>query len=204
MFGKSRKFKNSFSEEINSCNENEIDGIVITLKRFEYFIKSLAQQIEDNNANVLEEIKGEGYEISSSIKSQFNNDSNLNYFLESILKSYLVSIYSYFEHILKEISNICDNNLKPTNRLKKPFNNYALKFNSFLKLEIITKLTEQDSLFQNILKYKKIRNDIVHNSGGTTFLNYKNSDDVIEFLDLVKEYLNIIIEDINEKYQLIE
>ena len=164
----------------------------------------MAQQIEDNNANVLEEIKGEGYEISSSIKSQFNNDSNLNYFLESILKSYLVSIYSYFEHILKEISNICDNNLKPTNRLKKPFNNYALKFNSFLKLEIITKLTEQDSLFQNILKYKKIRNDIVHNSGGTTFLNYKNSDDVIEFLDLVKEYLNIIIEDINEKYQLIE
>lgn len=204
MFGKSRKFKNSFSENINYFNENESDGIVITIKRFEYFIKSSTQQIEADNAKILKEIKGEDYDVAYSIKNQFNNDSNLNYFFENILKSYIVSIYSFFEHSLKEISNICDNNLKPRNRLKKPSGSYASKYNSFLKSEIITELSENELIFQSIMKYKKIRNDIVHNSGDTTFINYQNNDDILIFLDLVKRYLSIVIDRINEKYQLVE
>lgn len=222
MLGKPRSFKNSFSVEINDLNENEIDGIIITNKRFKYFIESVSQQIENDNKKILEEFQGEEYDVASSMLNQFHVDSNLNYFLDTILKSNLVAIYSNFENRLDEISEICKRNL-PKTKCTCEFKNGSIinKRNAFLKSEIIPKIDSLKSDFNQILIWNRIRNDIVHNNSITSKFNpesynhssliiehnkilFKNSNIIIEFLELTSKYLMNIIDYINEKYQLIE
>jgi hypothetical protein len=221
-FGKARHFKNEFSEEINSCNENESDGILITIRRFEYFIKSVSNQIESDNILIKNEINKEVFEVAISMRKQFNIDSNLNYFLDNILKSNLVGIYSYFEHTLKNISKICESNISTTKTLAS-FKNGSLinRYNSFLIDQVIPLLSNENQSFERILVWNKLRNDIVHQNSFIEKFNPKDlvhnslliqedtfqflkSDIIIEFLHEIESYLFKIIKLLNEKYDLIE
>lgn len=226
-FGKARHFKNQFSEELNYCNENDIDGIIITIRRFEYFIKSLTKKIENDNKLIQIEIsKEQDANIAFDIQRQFNVDTNLNYFLDNILKSNLVGIYSYFEHILKRICEICESNLKTAKALKsykKKSNSgsYTNKYNLFLTDQIIPLLSKESGNFNRILIWNELRNDIVHRNSSIERFNPQNlkhvslivventfrflkSDIILEFLSEIENYLNQIINLINERYDLIE
>lgn len=221
-FGKARHFKNSFSEQLNYLNENEIDGILITIRRFDYFIKSITKQIESENKLIHDEISKEDTEVAILMQKQFNITTNLNYFLDNVLKSNLVGIYSYFEHILKNISKICEANLNTPKTLES-FKSGALisQYNSFLIEQVIPSLAKEDVHFKRILVWNKLRNDIVHQNSiierfnpkdlthdsllvkGNTF-RFLKSDIILEFLTEIEEYLNKIIILINEKHNLIE
>jgi hypothetical protein len=222
MFGKSREFRNKFSEEINALNEDENDGIYITNKRFQYFIDSLTNQIETNNNEILKEIEEEDSDVRISMLSQFDVDSNLNYFSDTILKSILVAIYSNFENRLDKISEICEENLV----LKKGIKDFKKgsiinKRNDFLKSEVIPEVSSLKSDFDKILVWNQIRNDIVHNNSMVDRFNPDKFDHpslivkydriilkdrivILEFLNLTSKYLMNIIDEINKRYDLIE
>ncbi|MDV7139478.1 hypothetical protein R3X28_11355 [Maribacter sp. TH_r10] len=221
-FGKARHFKNSFSEQLNSCNENEVDGIIITIRRFKYFIESISEQIDKDNKAIQIDLSNEDTEVALDMRMQFNIDSNLNYFLDNILKSNLVGIYSYFEYTLKKISKICESNLNPRKTLGS-YKSGALinRYNSFLIDQVIPLLSAENAHFEKILVWNQLRNDIVHQNSIIERFNpqdlkhssllikrdsfqFLKSDIILDFLFEIESYLYIIITLINKKHDLIE
>lgn len=207
-FGKPRIFTNEFSEELNGCYENECDGVLISIARFKYFQKSVIAKIESDNKIILSNLNNEEYEVANSMRNQFDNSTKLDFFIEHILKSNIVAIYSYFEFKVGEISTICEKNIHPKKKIKSfTKGSYIEKYNSFLISEIIPDLTVDNSLFKELSSWTEIRNGIVHNNSTlktkNNILRFKNGDDIIKLLDIIEEYLNIIISLINSKYDLI-
>lgn len=226
-FGKPRNFKDDFSLELNYCYENESDGVFISISRFKYFQKSLIEKIESDNQLILEELKKEDHEVARSMHNQPDVSSKLDFFIEQILKSNVVAIYSYFEFKLGEISLICEKNKTNSRKIKcfekkegKPVS-IIQKYNSFLISEIIPNLIHHNSLFKDFLYWNKIRNSIVHNNSTVKETNTKNlsfstletkngiirfnnGDDILELLDKIEEYLDTIVSLINSEYRLIK
>jgi len=97
-----RTFLNPFSIELNDCNENDEDGVYITVKRFEQFICNLEKKIGEDNGRILIEIQKEESDIAISMLNQLDVSNSIHYFNDTILKSFVVSIYSFFEYKLQE------------------------------------------------------------------------------------------------------
>lgn len=224
-FGKPRIFTSAFSLELNGCYENESDGVSISILRFKYFQKSLIEKIESDNQLILAELKNEDYKVARSIRNQIDVSSKLDFFIEQILKSNVVAIYSYFEFKLSEISTICEKNIHPKkkiNQFKKEGRGSLIeKYCSFLISEIVPELSNYNSLFEALLTWKDIRVDIVHynsnveksNPVSSSFsalkteygiITFKNGDDIFGLLDQIEKYLDTIVNLINNKYQLIK
>lgn len=224
-FGKQRIFINDFSIQLNECNENDSDGISISILRFKYFQKALIEKIESDNKLILAELKNENYQVAESMRNEFDINSKLDFFIDQIIKSNVVAIYSYFEYKLGEISTICEKNknCKKIESFKK-INNETVsiiqKYNAFLISEIIPELSNHNSLFEYLLTWKDIRVDIVHYNSNVEksnpinssfsnlkteygFIRFKNGDDIINFIDKIEEYLNTIVRLINSNYNLI-
>ena len=220
-FGKSRHFVNEFSEELNFTYENESDGILITSLRFKYFTNSITKQIGKENDAILKEVQKEEPDVRLNMIGQFHYDSSLNYFTDNVLKSNLVSIYSFFEHSLIRIAKICESHntvTKPLIKFKK--GSYIYKSHTFLKTQIIPNLDKQN-LFEKIEFYNKIRNDIVHHNSELLNFNHllfshealeiKNKtihlldkSFVLDFLELITSYLRNLIKELNDKYSLVK
>jgi hypothetical protein len=220
-FARPRNFESDFSLELNGCYENESDGVFISISRFKYFQKSLIEKIESDNQLILAELKNEDYEVARSMRNQTDVSFKLDFFIEQILKSNVVAIYSYFEFKLSEISTICEKNIHPKkkiNQFKK--GSYIEKYNLFLS-EIIPDLIDHSSIFQEILTWKDIRVDIVHYNSNVEKTNpenlsfstletengiirFNNGDDILDLLDKIKKYLGAIVSLINSKYGLIK
>lgn len=208
-FGKPRNFEGDFSLELNDCYENESDGVFISISRFKYFQKSLIEKIESDNQLILAELKNEDYEVARSIRNQFDVSSKLDFFIEQILKSNVVGIYSYFEFKLGEISLICKKNKANSKKMEcfekkggKPVS-IIQKYNSFLISEIIPDLRHHNSLFKDFLYWNKIRNSIVHNNSALKtengIIGFNNGDDILDLLDKIEKYLDTIVSLINSK-----
>jgi hypothetical protein len=221
-FGKRRNFEGDFSLELNGCYESESDGVFISILRFKYFQKSLIEKIESDNQLIINELKNEDYEVARSMRNQFDVSSKLDFFIEQILKSNVVAIYSYFEFKLGNVSSICETNIHPKKKMKSfTKGSYIEKYNSFLISEIIPDLIDHSSIFQKILTWKDIRVDIVHfnsniektNPENLSFstlktengiIRFNNGDDILDLLDKIEKYLDTIVSLINSKYELIK
>lgn len=224
-FGKPRIFTSAFSLELNGCYENESDGVSISILRFKYFQKSLIEKIESDNQLIFAKLKNEDYEVARSMRNQIDVSSKLDFFIEQILKSNVVAIYSYFEFKLSEISTICEKNIHPKkkiNQFKKEGRGSLIeKYCSFLISEIVPELSNYNSLFEALLTWKDIRVDIVHfnsnaektNPENLSFstlktengiIRFNNGDDILDLLDKIEEYLGAIVSLINSKYGLIK
>lgn len=222
-----RHFKTPFSMDLNECNENDFDGVFYTIIRFEQFIITLKKKIDSDNQEILDKLKNEE-DINSLNISPFELTNCLDYFSDNLLKSFIVSIYSYFEHKLEQISEISQHHLSTAKKIKDYKRNSdgkgasdIEKFNSYLKFEIIPDLHQHDLIFQEILKWKDLRKRIVHNNsfvdknsvGIDSFSSIKiendyikitDEHDLLQFLKLIDKYLNAIFALINTKYDLIE
>lgn len=204
-FAKPRNFEGDFSLELNGCYENESDGVSISILRFKYFQKSLIEKIELDNHLILEELKNEDYDVARSMRSQPDVSFKLDFFIEQILKSNVVAIYSYFEFKLGEISLICEKNNANYRKIECFKKNEGKtvsiiqKYNSFLS-EVIPDLIDHSPIFQEILTWKDIRNGIVHDN---STLKTEN-DDILDLLNKIEKYLDTIVRLINSKHGLIK
>ena len=217
-----RNFINPFSNELNFCYENDEDGVYFTIRRFEQFIYTLEKKIAEDNENILKELEDEDEDVVRSILNQYDVQNSLHYFNDTILKSFIVSIYSYFEHKLKQISEISEKYLQPSKNIKNFKNGVSdiEKYNSFLCSEIIPDLISLDLDFQKIKKWKELRRLIVHyNSiidGSNLDLSTYNSindeygvikitdnKDILDLLNQIEIYLKAVITLINDKYKLV-
>ncbi len=221
-----RTFTNPFSIELNDCNENNEDGVYMTVRRFEQFICSLKKKIDEGNERILFEIQKEENDIAISMLNQLDVSNSVHYFNDTLLKSFTVSIYSFFEHKLNQISLICERHLQLNTQIRnyaktgKALNSLIEKYNFFLTAEVIPNLINYESKFNTIKKWKELRNLIVHDNSIirnnefdiTTFSAIRIEDgviklhgdiDVLDFLYLVEAYLKIVIDLTNEKYDLI-
>ena len=222
-----RTFINPFSIELNDCNENDEDGVYMTVRRFEQFICNLKKKIDEDNERILCEIQKEEKDIAISLLNQLDVSNSIHYFSDTLLKSFIVSIYSFFEHKLNQISLICKRHLKLKTQTKnyakkvKGANSYIEKYNFLLTSEVIPNLKNYESKFDTIKKWKELRNLIVHNNS-IIKSNYPDissfptisivdevikivgDKDVLDFLYLVEAYLKIVVDLTNEKYDLIK
>jgi hypothetical protein len=222
-----RYFKNDFSAELNECSENKGDGIYFTIRRFEQFIFTLDDKIETDNRKIIENIKNTDDDFKSSYLSQLEISNSLDYFRDSVLKSFVVSILSYFEFKMDQLSHITEKHISVENKIKKfkKLDGITVseieKYNSFLVSEIIPDLEDLKSDFEEIKIWKDIRNLIVHDysmvnkirmdlSKFTSFkvvfdkVEIQNNKDIIDFLYHIEDYLNNVAGLINKKYDLIE
>lgn len=224
---KIRNFKNEFSGELNECNENKDDGVYYTIRRFEQFIITIDDKIEQDNREIMEIIKNTDEDFAVSYLSQLDISNSLHYFKDTILKSLIVSVFSYFEFKMNQFSQITEKHVPVKQKIdsfKKIENKYVSdieKYNAFIISEIIPELKCFYSEFEQIKIWKNIRKPIVHHnsvvnrikidfSKFTSFqvylekLEIQNNKDILDFLCLIEYYLNTIIELINKKYDLIE
>jgi len=222
-----RSFKNQFSIDLNNCNEDEFDGVTVNAMRFELFISSLNQKINEGNNKLLEEFKDEDEDVAWSMYNQFHVYNSLNYFSDSVLKAFVISIFSFFELKLKQFSEICEKQEFTTKKIsdfkktQKKVVSSIEKYNSFLISEVIPELSQLDSDFNELIIWKDLRNLIVHNNSIlknhnidlTTLKSIKieydklkivDNNDVLRFILLVEGYLEGIVYLINQKYNLCE
>lgn len=221
-FGRPRTFVNDFSIAINGLNENDYDGILITIERFRYYLSSISENITKENARIEGELKKENTDIRLDMMRQFDVETKLNHFLNLLLRSAVVSIYSYFEHSLYSIANVCETYLKPSKKLKTIKHGPLIKrYYDFINQTNSIKNKKTEAAFREILIWNKLRNDIVHNNGQIDRFKsgmlshksievkvnqviFKDVDVIIEFLELIALFLADIIDKINTKHKLIE
>jgi len=152
--------------------------------------------------------------------------NSLDYFSDIVIKSFVISVYSYFEFKIKQFAEISSKHLgnKKIEKYAKSVNGKQVssiqKYNSFLIREIVPKLKEQNKTFSKIIKWNYIRNKIVHNNSiinnesidlkdfksitiDSDTIKFKDKTDLLEFLSLIDSYLEKIVELINLKYDLI-
>lgn len=221
-FGKDRIFVNSFSEKLNAIRENKHDGILITVQRFKYYLRSLENRIETHNDKIVAELKKEQLDIQLDMRKQFDVDTELNHFLNLILTSSVVSIYSYFEYTFHTIAAVCEKHLKPQRKIDHyRYGPFIKRYYDFMiKTVPIDKQVLKEE-FKEILVWKKVRNNIVHNDGRigpqqAAHITHKSIeikdqkiifhdvDVIVEFVDLVADFLSKLIKEVNEGHQLIE
>jgi hypothetical protein len=215
-----RTFVNKFSNELNCCYENEDDGVFYTIERFEHFLITLNNHIDNINSNIIKDIKKEDYEVAMNILNQHETVNNLCYFKNTILKSQVVAIYSYLELKLEQITTISKDHIRTIKGVKyyKNGDSDVEMYHKFLISEIIPDLAVYE--FEKIINWQKIRKNIVHNKKFEELkidlssypslkeefglLKITDISDIREFIKLTGIYLKTIVDLINKKFNLIQ
>lgn len=214
---------NILAEKINYYNSYEIIDI---LNRFDYFINTIIDNSNTETIQIRKDISQEDEYTQHSMYNQFDVNAKLFHFKDYILKANIVSIFSFFEVSIRNISRICEKHSPKSNKIDDfKGNNGLVKINKFLKNETPS-LTKHTEHWCKLMIWYKIRNDIVHNNSVITKFNkdikyeslkyeidyesneeifiFKDEIPVLSLLKYIKEYLKFIIDGINEEYNLIE
>ncbi len=223
----SRQFKNQFAIDLNYCFENNVDGVYDTVRRFNQYLLTLQSRIEEDNKRIREEIRNESEDVALSMLNDESTQNQLYFFSDMLLQSTVVAIYSYLDIKLAELATICAKhstkkcsiNWYKYNKKKETISDIE-KHHAFLQNEIIPELVGSDELFQQLLKWKNLRLFLVHKNEkkfkdkdsdffrsikvSKSGISFSSNDDILDFLKLVDDYLNAIVNYTNEKYDLVE
>lgn len=197
-----KSFKDYIIENHNSMSERQT--------AFNDMIEEKVKSYPDNEQEVYEWFEDDLYQYNEFYPTMFNNST-------------LLSIYSFFEFSLK---NLCTS-LSKYWQYKIQLDdldgrNYIEKSKKYLILIANLDLTDIDSIWQEITKFQKIRNNIVHNNSNIirqkdkplekqllypivnsnrylklniekgTFI-IENNQFLLDMLDLIEKYLTSII-----------
>jgi hypothetical protein len=224
-----RKFSNQFSEELNYCNENEIDGVYNVMIRFRQFAVTLEEKIDSDNHEILKELEKEDDDTAQSIIQQPHMINSLEYFKDIVFKSLFVSAYSFFDYKFLQIRQVCEKhvpNIQTFKEYKREIEKQKQPRKSSIEItklyieQFIPDLNVHDKNWTKILTFKKIRDIIVHENSEdanqiTTSVDLIAIDEefqihiedrkfLIEFLHLIENYLIDTVKYINDKFNLIE